>query len=200
MESKNSRFFWAIFLAKCRVSFVYALWTPWIPILLDTWPWQIQDFPDDDTNPWGGMPTYSLTNFPHKLHENEEMLAQKEGTRASCPYIDHCLGLCTLESFVAFYSWPPGQPKPIICTLKVDWFLLLTPFQILNSNQTQSGKLGLLIIKLPKAYLHHIPKSLRLLSQPLSWLWSGQQYIRFGSGLIMCMNKLTHIFSENWKE
>ena len=45
--------------------------------------WRIQDFPDGGApTPEGGAPTYYLTNFSQKLHENEENLTQRGG-RAS---------------------------------------------------------------------------------------------------------------------
>ena len=47
--------------------------------------WRIQDFPEGGTNPKGrGTPTYYLTNFPPKLHENEEIVAMG-GVRPSPP-------------------------------------------------------------------------------------------------------------------
>ena len=42
-------------------------------------------------------------------------------------------------------------------SLGPDW-LPLTPFKILNSNQSQYGKLGLFIIKVPKASPCHVGK------------------------------------------
>ena len=39
-----------------------------------------------------------------------------------------------------------------------DWLFHLTPFQMLNLNQSQYRKLGLIIIKLPQAPLHHVPR------------------------------------------
>ena len=80
-------------------------------------------------------------------------------------------------------SWIPWAQRLLgtlvhsgLCTPRVPWaictpspldpwsfwalgFLLLTPFQILNSNQSQCLKLGLLIIKLLKFTLHHVPQN-----------------------------------------
>ena len=39
-------------------------------------------------NPKGGAPTYYLANFSRKLHENEEILGQRGGTRPSHPPLD----------------------------------------------------------------------------------------------------------------
>ena len=39
--------------------------------------WWIQDFPEGCTNPKGEGPTYYLTKFFQKLHENEEILAER---------------------------------------------------------------------------------------------------------------------------
>ena len=36
--------------------------------------WRIQDFPEGGANPLRGAPTYHLTNFSSKLHENKEIL------------------------------------------------------------------------------------------------------------------------------
>ena len=36
-------------------------------------------------NPRGGAPTYYLTNFSQKLHENEENLTQRGGARVPAP-------------------------------------------------------------------------------------------------------------------
>ena len=47
--------------------------------------WRIQDFPDGGgANPRGGAPTYYLTNFSQKLHENEENLTQRGGGARPC--------------------------------------------------------------------------------------------------------------------
>ena len=48
--------------------------------------WRIQDFPDGGApTPEGGAPTYYLTNFSQKLHENEENLTQRGGARVPAP-------------------------------------------------------------------------------------------------------------------
>ena len=47
--------------------------------------WRIQDFPEGVRQPRRGAPTYYLTNFFRKLHENEEMLVQRWG-RASLEF------------------------------------------------------------------------------------------------------------------
>ena len=41
--------------------------------------WWIQDFPEGGTPTPDGAPTYYLTNFSQKLHENKEILAQRRG-------------------------------------------------------------------------------------------------------------------------
>ena len=45
--------------------------------------WRIQDFPEEGapTLKGGGAPTYYLPNFSRKLHENEEILAERGGAR-----------------------------------------------------------------------------------------------------------------------
>ena len=51
--------------------------------------WRIQDFPDGGApTPEGGAPTYYLTNFSQKLHENEENLTQRGGARVPAPPLD----------------------------------------------------------------------------------------------------------------
>ena len=67
----------------------------------------------------------------------------------------HC-GLCIPRVPWAFCTPSPLDPW----AFWTPWFLLLTPFQILNSNQSQclKLKLGLLIMKLLKFNLHHVPQ------------------------------------------
>ena len=55
----------------------------------------------DPEFPRAGVPTYYLTNFSRKLHENEEILAQFAGARDSP-------------------SPPPSPPDPPMTTM-VDW-------------------------------------------------------------------------------
>ena len=51
--------------------------------------WRIQDFPDGGApTPEGGAPTYYLTNFSQKLHENEENLTQRGGRASLRPPLD----------------------------------------------------------------------------------------------------------------
>ena len=48
--------------------------------------WRIQDFPDGGApTPERGAPTYYLTNFSQKLHENEENLTPEGGARVPAP-------------------------------------------------------------------------------------------------------------------
>ena len=55
----------------------------------DTYQWRIQDFPDGGApTPEGGAPTYYLTNFSQKLHENEENLTQRGGRASLRPPLD----------------------------------------------------------------------------------------------------------------
>ena len=48
---------------------------------------RIQDFREGASTP-EGSPTYNLTNFSRKVHENEEFLAQRNGGRASPALLD----------------------------------------------------------------------------------------------------------------
>ena len=41
--------------------------------------------------------------------------------------------------------------------LHPDWLITITPFQMLNNDQSHLNKLGLIIIKLPKAALNPSP-------------------------------------------
>ena len=47
--------------------------------------WRIKDFPEGVRQPLRGASTYYLTNFFRKLHENEEILAQREGESPAPP-------------------------------------------------------------------------------------------------------------------
>ena len=58
--------------------------------------WRIQDFPEGGAPTLRGAPTYYLPNFSGKLHENEEILAEKWGR---APPLDPPLDL-QKESFV----------------------------------------------------------------------------------------------------
>ena len=69
----------------------------------------------------------------------------------------------SLHEPVAMYmssaeSWAPPWATELIYILKHNWSLPLTSFQMPNSNQSQYINVGLLIIKVLKAPLHHIPR------------------------------------------
>ena len=50
--------------------------------------WRIQDFPEGGAPTLGGAPTYYLPNFSRKLHENEEILAERQGRASLAPPLD----------------------------------------------------------------------------------------------------------------
>ena len=61
--------------------------------------WRIEDFPEEGAlTPKGGPPTYYLPNFCRKLHENEEILGQREGgTHPLRPPLDPPLRMVVLQ-------------------------------------------------------------------------------------------------------
>ena len=64
----------------------------------------------------------------------------------------------------------------LISILKHDWSLPVTSFQMLNSNQSWYRKVGLLIIKVPKAPLHHVPRYHEPLKEINKLTLKSQQY------------------------
>ena len=86
-----------ICMNKVRTSAFHQFWTrdhnPRTPLNIThdkTYQCQIQDFREGAPTTWGGgVPTYYLTNFSRKLHENEEILVPGGGgARLSCLPLD----------------------------------------------------------------------------------------------------------------
>ena len=93
-------------------------------------------------NPRGGAPTYYLTNFSQKLHENEENLTQRGGARPCAPPLD-----------------PPMSPSLLPNSSFIFMqFSVKNIAQILVWRPPPSGKSGS-AIGLPDIFYSHLPSA-----------------------------------------
>ena len=63
-----------------------------------------------------------------------------------------------LPLWTAIHCYAALCTSELICILNHDWLASLSPFQMLYSNQSQWRKLGLIIMKVPKAPLHQVAR------------------------------------------